>query len=458
MESEDVEKDNANNDNHAEVGDQDDDRSSSLSDPDDDLEEDEHMNGRKSYMATAEELAAHQSLEVDSEAETERLDQTPTKLRKDGESVGKTPSKLSQAATADDELSDPPSPIQPVPPGAASSTSTVDTAGIPPRPVMRKRGEQLSTDMLDAGRKRKRSETAESSLSSVESDLGESPRKRSHSGVADGTIARPRNASQAKAASIHRTNEEAIADDSDTQPILSAKGFKGKKGPKPKGKSKKDAVKEAEVPPPEEPAQIEEQSDEALAKSVEELEKKQAAAGIFEALAKQFTSLREKMCNEKLAAVNAELDMLNQHECKHPEYLRQVACIDARYRKQASETQAFYRFKHESLRRSTLGERSQLHSQHFQFARQMREDIMDQLGRDWYSIQNERRANNQDRDEMYIRKFPTKKSDQIKEQAKYNQEVSVLSGIAKYVGFPAAPDILGAQGDALEEDLKSMKV
>lgn len=86
------------------------------------------QNGSTEAPQITEELAAHQSLEVDSEAETERLEQTPRTGRKQAEDTGRTPSKLSQAAVADDDLSDPPSPI-PTGPGAASSTSTIEAAG-----------------------------------------------------------------------------------------------------------------------------------------------------------------------------------------------------------------------------------------------------------------------------------------------------------------------------------------
>ncbi|KAF7186955.1 Transcriptional regulatory protein DEP1 [Pseudocercospora fuligena] len=424
--------------NGAEVGDQDDDRSSSLSEPEDDDEVDPVPGAAIDNTETFEELAAHQSLEVDSEAETERLDQTPTKLRKDADTTGKTPSKLSQAATADDDLSDPPSPIPATGPGAASSTSTIETAG----------------------RKRKRSDTGESSLSSADSDIGESPRKRSHSSAAEELAAKDRN-TEIPALNAEDTVEEAIVDDSEAveaTPTSPTKGVKGKKGPKPKGRPKKDASKETELQKTEEPAPVEEQGEEAIAKSAEELQRRQVATVNFEDLAKQFLAFREKTCNEKLAAVDAELELLNQPVCKHPDFMRQVACVDARKQKQKREAEAWRRYKKESLRTTTLGERSQLHSQFFQHTRQLREDVMDQLGKDWYDIQNERRQSNQDKDELYVRKFSMKKSEQIKIQAKYNQEVSVLSGVAKYVGFPAAPEITGAEGDSLEDDLKSMKI
>lgn len=104
-----------------------DDRSSSLSEPVEDEEEEELHNGVEKTAGAAQHLSTQQSLDVDSEAETERLDQTPEKLRQQAEAIKKTPSKLSHAATADDELSEPPSPV-PIGPGAASSTGTIETA------------------------------------------------------------------------------------------------------------------------------------------------------------------------------------------------------------------------------------------------------------------------------------------------------------------------------------------
>ena len=125
---EEFEFDNAIDTADAEVGENEDDRSSSLSDPEDDNDDPEEQDDEVYDVADGEELAAQRSLEVDSEAETERLDQTPQKSRKHADSVGRTPSKLSQAATAEEDLSEPPSPL-PLGAGAASSTSTVATVG-----------------------------------------------------------------------------------------------------------------------------------------------------------------------------------------------------------------------------------------------------------------------------------------------------------------------------------------
>jgi hypothetical protein len=440
----------------ADVGDDQDDRSSSLSEPEDDLEENGEDIGSSSGNTAAEELTAHQSMEVDSEAETERLDHTPDKLRKVADNVGRTPSKLSHAATADDEalddLSEPPSPIPNMQDGI-SSTSTTDAAGS----LLPEAHNGFNTDNLDTAKKRKRSHSEESSLSSPESDLGESPRKRSHSAVADEATTN----GQTQHEDAHEDANEAIDEEPElpTAPEPAKPGRKKGGRPPKKGRPKLEAPKEVELEKSETVVEPEEeQSEEAAARSKEELERKLPASTAFEDLAKQFAAFREKIHGERLAAMDAELELLKQPDCRHPEYLRQIACIDARYTKQATETRALRKFKLESLRRSTLAERSQLHSQYFQHARELRETVMSKLGEDWYNIQKERRQANQSNDEPYMFKFPAKKSVQIRQQAKYNQEVSVLSGVAKYVGFPAAPDITGAEGDALESDLKMMKV
>ncbi|KAK0925056.1 Transcriptional regulatory protein [Friedmanniomyces endolithicus] len=424
----------------AENGDLQDDRSSSLSDPEDEQDEDEGLDKTDRSGGQAVQLVAQRSLDDDSEAETERLDNTPQKLLQHADGLGRTPSKLSQAATAEDELSEPLSPLQ-MDVGAASSTSTNGTLGT----------------------KRKRSDTAESPLTSAESDLEESPRKRSHEmklvpeAEAEDTVAVDDTAERAA-----KTEVESVAPEEDhgtPAPVVLAKMVKGKKG-KPRGRKVKDAHTEPEIEQPEEVANgpENEPSAELAAKSEGERQVKLVASSAFEGVAKQFTRFREKLYDERLATMNAELSMLAQPDCQHPEYLPQVACVNARREKQMREAQAFYHYRLTSIRQRTLGDRSQLQSQYHQHIREMRESVMYQLGEEWYNIQKERRQQHQEKDDAYIYKFPAKKSAQIRQQAKYNQEVSVLSGVAKYVGFPAAPDINGAEGDLLEDDLKAMKI
>ena len=165
----------------AEVGDIPDDRSSSLSEPED-VDDDEEALRYVANGASGVNLPhAQKSLEVDSEAETERLEESPRKSRQHADSTGRTPSKLSKAAGVEDDLSEPPSPLL-TGPGAASSTSTIETAGkaspgpadsMWPSPSVR------DTNATVLGQKRKRSDAEDSPLTSEESDIEQSPRKRS---------------------------------------------------------------------------------------------------------------------------------------------------------------------------------------------------------------------------------------------------------------------------------------
>ncbi|KAK5132767.1 hypothetical protein LTR08_008652 [Meristemomyces frigidus] len=422
----------------AEVGLERDDRSSSLSDPEDDQDEEGTQNGGGGAIAGKSLPSAQRLLDVDSEAETERLEQTPQKLRKHADSIGRTPSKLNQAATMDDELSDPPSPL-PIRAGAASSTSTIGTAG----------------------KKRKRSQSADSSLTSAASDLAESPRKRSHESPVEPEAQQEEEDTTMNGIVVPAV-EEGVEDTTvqeELQDIPLHAAIKGSKGKKGKQKTRKKEAGAELMSEHLEVAEVEvEPSEETAAKKEEQQKQKTAATSVFEDVAKQFTAFRERQNNERIATLTAELNLLSQPDSEHPEYLQQVACINARRDKQIRKAHAYYHYRSTATRQRTLGDRSQLQSQYFQQVRELRDEVLEALGKDWNDIQSERRQQHQEEDEAYIYKFPAKKSAQIRQQAKYNQEVSVLGGIAKYVGFPAAPDIKGAEGERMEDDFKSMKI
>jgi hypothetical protein len=57
-----------------------------------------------------------------------------------------------------------------------------------------------------------------------------------------------------------------------------------------------------------------------------------------------------------------------------------------------------------------------------------------------------------------VHRFPTRRSQQVAQQTAYNTEVSILAGIAKHVGFPAAPDVAGARPSEIEDDFQIMGV
>lgn len=135
-----------------------------------------------------------------------------------------------------------------------------------------------------------------------------------------------------------------------------------------------------------------------------------------------------------------------------------MQCISARRDTKIQQEYARLRYKTQALQNQTLAEHAQLHTQFFQEARETRDDRLAELGSMWYDIQKERRQFQADETDKYTYKFPTKFSDQIRNQANYNKEVSIVSGIQRYVGFPAAPEIHGARPHESDQDLKAMRV
>lgn len=164
-----------------------------------------------------------------------------------------------------------------------------------------------------------------------------------------------------------------------------------------------------------------------------------------------------RLHEERLAALDAELRLLNEPLCTHPDFLAQRQCIDARRDEKIQLERLTARLKQECLERTVVARRAQVHCQYFQEARQIREDCVTQLNEMYCKIQSER-PQTKSKEPHFIYNLPAKRSQRIAYQTAYNKEVSVLSGIAKHIGFPAAPEIVGARPSEMEEDLRAMGI
>ena len=149
--------------------------------------------------------------------------------------------------------------------------------------------------------------------------------------------------------------------------------------------------------------------------------------------------------------------MLREDKPTHPEYLAMMQCIDARRDEKLRINDKLREYELETLKNYAVARRSQILVQYQQDVRDIREKKLEQLGKQWYEIQYDRRSyagNVPD----YTLKFPTRRSQQVMNQVAYSNEVSILSGVAKYVGFPAAPPMATATDAELAEDLEKMGV
>lgn len=167
--------------------------------------------------------------------------------------------------------------------------------------------------------------------------------------------------------------------------------------------------------------------------------------------------MKDRLYDEGLEQLNREEAMLREDKPTHPEYLAMMKCIDARRDERFRISEKLREYEQQTLANYAVARRSQIHVQYQQDVRAIREKKLEELGQQWYDIQHDRRSyagNVPD----YTLRFPTRRSQQIRNQVAYSNEVSILSGIAKYVGFPAAPPMAPATDAELEEDLQKMGV
>ena len=161
--------------------------------------------------------------------------------------------------------------------------------------------------------------------------------------------------------------------------------------------------------------------------------------------------------DERIAQCNEELAMLDGHAPRHPDFLAMKEAVDQRRDQKIKHEDTLMKYNLQTLSRASIATKSELHSQYFQTVRDIRDEHLRKLNEEWHQYQMERRNVEGDVPEFAYR-FPTERSQQMTQQTAYNMEVSVLSGVAKYHGFPAAPPIIKARPNEVEDDLRNMGV
>ena len=164
-----------------------------------------------------------------------------------------------------------------------------------------------------------------------------------------------------------------------------------------------------------------------------------------------------RIYEERIAQCNQELAALEQPVPVHQEFLAMKEVIDQRRNQKIEYENDLMKLRLMTLERVSIANKAQAHSQYVQTVREIRDSHLDSLNKKYYQVQRERRSCESDVPD-YIYTFTTKRSQQIIHQSAYNQEVSILAGVAKYVGFPAAPEIGSARSKEIDDDFRSMGV
>ncbi|KAF2132754.1 hypothetical protein P153DRAFT_172861 [Dothidotthia symphoricarpi CBS 119687] len=419
----------------------------------------------------------------DSEAETERLEDTPRKPKRTATDTSlvselmyaRTPSQLMHSKLANHEESAPPTPSDITDNATVGEAVDVDN----PLHSLSLVAASEAASLEYAGKKRKRTSIEGSP---VEEQEDEPARKRSGGSKSLTLNGRPEDAidspepidveeeldmaeerlSQLAHEEVELEERQAnIAAETITGLAAVAKHTKPRKGGR-RGKRKTEdanyayntAVLDAEAHEGEGEGEHDEEDSATLD---EEVSKKKNAIDELAKIEKKFKIFREKLCDEQIAQYERELEMLKLPHCAHPEYLGMIKCIDDRRAEKITYETTLLEYKQKNLEVITTAQRHQMHSQYFQTVRHIREDILEECNRRVCELQRGRRTLSCDETD-YMIKLPEKRSEQIRHQTAYNLEVSVLSGVAKYVGFPAAPDISAARPSDIDDDLRAMKI
>ena len=131
--------------------------------------------------------------------------------------------------------------------------------------------------------------------------------------------------------------------------------------------------------------------------------------------------------------------------------------IDRHRQQKENYQRTFLKYKLATLQRESVATKHQIQSQYMQTVRELRDRSLDSLNKEFYQVQRERRNGDNDvPDTMYL--FSNDRAQQVRQQTAYNAEVSILAGVAKYKGFPAAPELKSVRSGELEEDLRNMGV
>ncbi|KAF2400528.1 hypothetical protein EJ06DRAFT_556826 [Trichodelitschia bisporula] len=433
-----------------------DDRSSSLSDLD------ERSEGRADESST--HTAQGDTVEVDSEAETERLEKSPRKmsLRRTASSVARNSAERTPRSSAR-VASKIPSVAQG---NLDEATLESDADGEQPTPSRPASTERKGSDSDSSRRKRKRSTSfpVPPAELAVEGPLAKrshiSPEKEEPVPEEDGVDAEaPVEVSPEEDHDMGGAQDEVDANEPLPEKTPSRNNKKGKKG---RIRGKRSApVEEPEAPEPpeaaeEEPEHVDVEVEEEETSSVDEgAIKKKTAIAVLSGIEKEFVAFREKHLNEQLRQITHELDMLRQPNCTHPDFLAQLECLNIRRDEKVHHEEVLRKYQMQARVNKTVAERCQLHSQYFQTVRELKDKALEKAYRDLYALQRDRR--NWGTDELnctYL--YNNNRQQLLQQQAAYNLEVSILSGIAKHIGFPAAPEIRGLDPHDLDDDWQAM--
>ncbi|SPO00912.1 related to DEP1 protein, regulator of phospholipid metabolism [Cephalotrichum gorgonifer] len=199
----------------------------------------------------------------------------------------------------------------------------------------------------------------------------------------------------------------------------------------------------------------EEDLDAAARHDEEEAERKRIAFGEWTGIEEKFSIFRDRLYKDRLEKLEREEQALTADVPYHAEYLNMKRCLDDLHEEKIRKINKEYEYVLNAHDEVAVSRRAMVWGQFYQGVRETRERLLSELNREWHDTQNARRHAHSAPDFAIM--YPPTPAQRVRNAVAYNTEVSILSGIAKHVGFPAAPSMFGATMDEVEDDLDAIK-
>ncbi|KAJ4219968.1 hypothetical protein NW759_007592 [Fusarium solani] len=187
----------------------------------------------------------------------------------------------------------------------------------------------------------------------------------------------------------------------------------------------------------------------------EEMERKHAAFKDWTHIEEMFGVFRDRLYKDRLQRLEEEEQSLIASVPTHPEYLNMKQCLDDRLEQKLREINNELEYRVKAHERRAVAQRAQVWGQYYQAVREKREKTLEALNQEWYDIQTARRSAHSLQDCGLL--FPKDPAQRVRNAIAYNTEVSTLASIAKYEGFPAGPEMAGASPSELDDDLAAIE-
>ncbi|KAK9368928.1 Sds3-like-domain-containing protein [Lipomyces kononenkoae] len=186
----------------------------------------------------------------------------------------------------------------------------------------------------------------------------------------------------------------------------------------------------------------------------ERAQKRKAAVTSLTEIEVEFAKLRDRLHDDKIARLQAEVEMCL--DGTHPELATIYDELAEARDKRIQLADAHRKYRRRCIENQTRSYRTHIHQQLYNNHASLRASMIQETTETWYKANRERRA----LDTVvpfYGYRVPEKRSVIYRQrQAQYN-EIALLTGIAKYIGFPAAPEIKSATADEVAEDIAALQ-